>query len=56
MTFNRKALWWLAAFVALFILATNKPAVGIVVATVSAIILDNLMLFDFRRTRKRERP
>jgi len=55
MTFNRKALWWTAAFVILLVLATNQPTVGIVIAVVSAVILDTLTWFSWPR-RKQTKP
>lgn len=57
-TVNRKALWWLAAFVVIFIVATHKPAIGAVLAVVSAVILDTLTWFSGPPLKKRgpERP
>ena len=50
MTLNRNALGWLAAFAALVVIATNRPTVGIVLAVVSAVILEALTwVQDFRK-------
>ena len=54
MTFNRKALWWLAAFAAVVIVATNQPTFGIVLAVISAVILDTLTWFEVWPVRKRK--
>jgi len=55
-TVNRKALWWLAAFIVIFIVATHKPAVGAVLAVVSAVILDSLTWFNVPPTETRKKP